>query len=199
MSWVLNHSVKCRSWRLVYRNGRQKIFMKKIVLTGPESAGKTTLAGQLARHFGTLWVPEFARGYLATLGRPYREGDLLEIAKGQMALEDEIAQMASGIVFLDTSLEVVQVWSEVVYGKCHPLITKQSVARRPDLYILCRPDLPWEPDPLRENPHNRGALFEIYLEKLASLGASYEVVDGLGPARLDKAISITQSFLNDSI
>lgn len=63
--------------------------MKKVVVIGPESTGKSTLSEQLANHYQTVWVPEFARGYLETLGRAYNQDDLLRIAEGQLQLEDE--------------------------------------------------------------------------------------------------------------
>jgi NadR type nicotinamide-nucleotide adenylyltransferase len=175
----------------------EKIFMQKIVLTGPESSGKTTLAKQLAGHFGTVWVPEFARGFLEKLGRPYQEADLLEIAKGQVASEDECAKKNTGPLFLDTSLEVVKIWSEVVFGRCHPLIKEHLHNRLPDLYLLCRPDLPWEPDPLRENPGDRQVLFDLYLHELTGLGVHFIEINGMGKERIEKAIANVNLFLTN--
>ena len=169
--------------------------MRKIVLTGPESSGKTTLAKQLAGHFGTGWVPEFARGFLEKLDRPYREADLLEIAQGQVASENEWANKTSGLLFLDTSLEVVKIWSEVVFGRCHPLIKEQLHNRLPDLYLLCRPDLPWEPDPLRENPGDRHVLFDLYQHELTGLGVHFIEINGMGNERIEKAIANVKLFL----
>ncbi len=174
----------------------EKNFMQKIVLTGPESTGKTTLAKQLAGHFGTLWVPEFAREYLEKLNRPYREDDLLEIAKGQVAAEEELTEKAKDLLFLDTSLEVIKIWSQVVFGRCHPVIQDQLKNRLPDLYLLCRPDLPWEPDPLRENPSDRDVLFDLYQCELAGLGSLFIELNGVGNERFEKAVAHVETFLN---
>jgi nicotinamide riboside kinase len=170
--------------------------MKKIVLTGPESSGKTTLAAHLAAHFGTVWVPEFARQYLADLDRPYTADDLLTIAKGQMALEDEMAAKATnGLLFFDTSLEVISVWSEVRFGFCHPETLAAHQQRLPDHYLLCLPDLPWAPDPQRENPVDREVLLEIYRRELRTHNVPFSQVWGIGEERLANAITAVSEFL----
>ncbi len=169
--------------------------MQKIVLTGPESTGKTTLAQLLAAHFGTVWVPEFARGYLEGLGRPYGPDDLLEIADGQIAQEESFSKKNTGLLFLDTSLEVVKVWSEYRFGSCHPRILEHWSRRRHELYLLCRPDLPWTFDPLRENPGDRDVLFEIYRAELLSLGVVFQELSGQGEDRFQNALRVVNDFL----
>jgi NadR type nicotinamide-nucleotide adenylyltransferase len=171
--------------------------MLKIVLTGPESTGKTTLAQQLAGHFGTVWVPEFARSFLDGLGRPYGQNDLLEMAQGQVAQEDNFLKKANGLLILDTSLEVLKIWSEFRYGHCHPWILEQWQKRRHDLYLLCRPDVPWVFDPLRENPDDREVLFEIYRKELAALGAEFFELAGLGDERFQNAVSVVSNFIKN--
>jgi nicotinamide riboside kinase len=95
--------------------------MQKIIITGPESTGKTTLAQQLAQHYQTVWVPEYSRDYIAQLNRSYEEDDLLEIAKGQVRREDEmVAKHTPDLLICDTSLLVIKVWSKVKYQRCHP-------------------------------------------------------------------------------
>ena len=170
--------------------------MKKIVLTGPESAGKTTLAEQLAAHFSTVWVPEFSRQYLESLGRPYAAADLLEIARGQMTIEDEMTLKASnGLVFFDTSLEVVKVWSLVRFGIRDGKIEQWRSQRLPDHYLLCLPDLPWAPDPQRENPEDRDLLLERYRKELREQNLSFSQVWGIGEERLTNAIIAVNEFL----
>jgi len=168
--------------------------MLTIVLTGPESTGKTTLATRLAGHFNTIWAPEFARGYLDSLGRPYGQNDLLEIARGQVAQEDVFIKKANGLLFLDTSLEVIKIWSEFRFGHCHPWILEQLAHRRHGLYLLCRPDLPWHPDPQRENPGDREVLFEIYRQELKAIGAEFLELNGLGEDRFKNAVSMVAHF-----
>lgn len=140
--------------------------MIKICITGPESSGKTSLATQLAEHFGATLVPEFARHYLETRGPTYTESDLVNIAQGQKRAEDTAA---GELIICDTGLEVIQIWSEWKYGRCDSWIRNQVTQADYDLYLLCKPDIPWQDDPLRENPNDREELFELY-EKLISDG-----------------------------
>ena len=140
--------------------------MVKIVITGPESSGKTTLAQALSRHYATPWVPEYSRDYLNKLGHEYQEEDLLKIAQEQVKREDAAAQKQPRLLICDTSLIVIKVWSEYVYGRCHPWILQQIALRPIDLHLLCSPDIPWEPDPLRENPSDRDDLFQRYQQAL---------------------------------
>jgi len=162
--------------------------MLKIVVTGPESTGKTTLASQLAKQFKTICVPEYARTYIDGLNRKYRESDLLEIAKGQVFIEDEMAAKSAGLLFLDTSLEVIKIWAEFRFGKCHPWILEQLQKRRNDLYLLCAPDLPWAFDPQRENPDDREELFRLYQKVLTEMPVPFQEISGAGEVRLAQAI-----------
>lgn len=162
--------------------------MQKIIITGPESSGKTTLAQELAQHYQTVWVPEFSRDYLNKLNRDYDEDDLLEIAKGQVKREDEfIEQHNPNLLICDTSLLVIKVWSNVKYKRCHPWILKQLDHRPVDLYLLTYPDIPWEPDPLREHPQQRDMLFDIYQQELQA--KTHTVVRGSWEQRLQTAIA----------
>ena len=159
--------------------------MIKIVVTGPESSGKTTLATALASHYQAPWVPEYARTYLDQLNRPYQEEDLLLIAQGQMRQEEEAARRCPPLLICDTSLVVIKVWSDYRYGRCHPWIEEQLNQRSVDSYLLCRPDLPWEPDPQRENPRTRDVLFTLYQKALSS--SAHVTIEGESSQRLKLA------------
>lgn len=155
--------------------------LKKIVVLGPESTGKSTLCEQLSQHYKTAWVPEYAREYLLTHGTSYQYADLLTIAKGQLALEENaIAEIVrkekerhyggsdrknserpdEGLfvkddpipLFIDTNMIVMKIWGEFVFGKCDTWILDQIVVRQYDGYLLCQTDLPWTRDELREYP-----------------------------------------------
>ena len=180
--------------------------MKKIVIIGPESTGKSTLSEQLARHYGTLWCPEFAREYLLTNGPGYDYDDLLIIAKGQLALEEEyITRTASSrplttrhsSLFIDTDMYVMKVWCEFVFGKCHKWILQQIVERKYDLYLLCNIDLPWVKDELREYPDlaTRAKLYRIYQDIMINQPVPWAEISGGYEERLEKAIRAVNPLL----
>ena len=162
--------------------------MIKIVITGPESTGKSTITKQLAAHFKVEMVSEYARTYLQKLNKEYSQNDLTEIAKGQIAIEDNALESNSKFIVCDTSLEVIKIWSEFKYKSCDSFISTSLRERQPNLYLLMKPDLPWEPDPLRENPANRQELFDLYKNELVTSKVPFYEISGNGKERLKKAI-----------
>ena len=154
--------------------------IQKIVVLGPESTGKSTLCAALAAHYQTIWTPEYARQYLSENGTKYSYDDLLTIAKGQIANEENSIEILNqnnvesnelGItnkLILDTDMYVMKVWCEYVFNNCHHYILEQINQRNYDLYLLCDIDLPWTADEMREYPDDapRIELFTIYKELL---------------------------------
>ena len=161
--------------------------MKRIVITGPESTGKSWITEKLAQHYQVPWVREFARSYLDDLNRAYQFEDLLNIAKGQKAWEQRVGK-ESPCYFCDTDLLVIKIWSQYKYQKVDPWIVEQLQQTPCDLYLLMTADLPWQPDPQREHPHQREALFELYEKELKKLGHNYVKIYGTGDQRLANAI-----------
>lgn len=167
---------------------------KKFVVIGPESTGKSTLCEQLAVHYKTLWVPEFARQYLLALGRPYNYEDLLLIAKGQLEQEDRLAaSQKMPVIFIDTDMYVMKVWCEFVFGKCHRFILDEIVKRKYDAYLLCNTDLPWVADELREypDPDSRKRLYRMYKDLMVNQSTPWFDISGGYEERLEKAIIAT--------
>lgn len=168
--------------------------MKKIVIIGTESTGKSTLCKQLAEHYSTIWCPEFAREYLLQKeNHKYTYADLLNIAIGQVELEDSLLTQASnGFYFIDTDMYVMKVWCEVAFQNCHSWILKQIANRHYDLYLLCDTDLPWQPDALREYPDPviRKKLFKMYMDILINTRVKWSEVSGTDAQRLQTAVSI---------
>ncbi len=168
---------------------------KRILITGPECSGKTTLATELARFYGTLWVPEYARRYLNNIGRPYEEHDLLVIARNQVKEEKEAADSGAPFIILDTSLLVIKIWSEYKYGRVDPWIQEQWESAEYDVILLCKPDIEWEFDPLRESPQFRDQLYQAYKKYLNDGLRKHKVITGQANARLEKAVKYVQNTL----
>ena len=170
-------------------------MIKKIVVIGPESTGKSSLCELLAAHYKSLWVKEYAREYLLTHGTDYSFDNLLDIAKGQLRLEDEgittISKKNSTLpVFIDTDMYVMKVWCEFVFGKCHNWILDQIAVRKYDLYLLCNIDLPWVKDELREYPDlaSREKLYHIYKDCMINQQVPWIDISGNYETRLQLAI-----------
>ena len=182
-----------------------KMRMLRIVVTGPESTGKSTLCRELAKHFQTRWVPEYARAYLEEKGPAYTEEDLWLIAQGQMRSEKEITASipvsnSPGLVFVDTDLHVIRIWGEYVFGSCDNRVLKHIAEQACDLYLLCDTDLPWTPDPLREYPDSkeRRHIFQYYLDTMINQPAPWVLISGGEAQRLQAAIHAVDAILRQS-
>jgi NadR type nicotinamide-nucleotide adenylyltransferase len=190
-------------------------MLKKVVVIGPECTGKSTLCEQLAKHYNTVWCPEYAREYLLSHGKKYNYDDLLSIAKGQIELEEEVIQSAIGNkfltkphssltnhhlpLFIDTDMYVMKVWSEFVFGKCHPYILYQITERKYDLYLLCNTDVPWIKDELREYPDlkTRQKLYDIYKDLMNHQSTPWLEISGNYKERLQRAIAGIDNLLKN--
>ena len=166
----------------------------RIVLTGPESAGKTQLAAQLARKFKTLWTPEIAREYLTEYGPDYGPEDVVKMAQLQAERAEEVAASCPEIVVEDTDALTHRIWFREKYGQPHPEL--EAMPLKGDLYLLCAPDLAWTNDPLREHPKesDRQRHFTMYKSELESNKKTYEVVSGQGSARKMNALRTLETF-----
>jgi NadR type nicotinamide-nucleotide adenylyltransferase len=177
--------------------------LKKIVIIGPESTGKSSLCEQLSAHYQTLWVREYAREYLLLHGTYYSFDDLLTIAKGQLQLEDTaVAQLSTtnhqpSTVFIDTDMNVMKVWCEFVFEKCHHWILNQIVERKYDLYLFCNIDAPWIKDELREYPDlkTRTKLYHHYKDILVNQNTPWVDISGSYEERIQKAIGAVNAII----
>ena len=185
----------------------------KVAVIGPESTGKSTLCELLAQYYNTQWCPEFAREFLLTHGTDYSYDDLLYIAKGQLAMEDEYIQSTvdgpqstdnspfithhSPLLFIDTEMYVMKVWCEFVFGKCHRWVLDQIIERKYDLYLLCNTDLPWVKDELREYPDlkTRDQLYHIYKDIMINQSTPWVDISGDYNERLQKAIKAVDQLV----
>lgn len=172
----------------------------KVVLFGPESTGKTTLSQQLAAHYQTIWVPEYAREYLQNKWNDQRTTcepkDLLPIAKGQMRLENELTKKANNLLVCDTDLLETKVYSEAYYvGHCDPLLEKYALKNAYDLYLLTYIDIPWVGDDLRDKPDERARMFEYFRSTLEKYHRNFVILKGNKKKRLTTAVKHIDKLL----
>jgi len=162
----------------------------KVIITGPECTGKTTLANRLAVHYHVPYVKEYAREFLNKTRGKYDEKDLLTIAHGQLAAEKALAERSVEPIICDTGLEVLRIWSEWKFGHCDPFISQQAKQQHPDLYLLLAPDIDWEADPLRENPNDRDDLFHYYTKILLEYQVPVHEINGPEKERFKQAVTV---------
>lgn len=168
---------------------------RDVVLIGPEASGKSTLAAALAAELGAPWLPEAARLFVETEPTPLSAATVAPIARLAMSLDDAARASAPPLLIHDTDLVSTVVYARHYYGECPAWIEDEARARRADLYLLCRPNLPWEADGVRDRPHVREELFTAFRDELARMGATVTTIDGLGARREHEAIAAIRDRL----
>ena len=172
--------------------------MIRVVLTGSESTGKTTLAARLAAHYGVAHVPEFVREYAVNKRGPLEFDDHGPIAGGQIALEDEAAARGEPVVVQDTDLLSTVVYCEHYFGGCPQWIIDAARARRPDLYLVCEIDVPWIEDGIRDRGHMREDMQRLFRAAVRASAAPAIVIDGDAEQRFARAVDAIDQLLLDS-
>lgn len=166
----------------------------RIVVTGSECTGKTSLAQFLGEELRAPTVPEYARAYAERVGRELGPLDVEPIARGQMLAEDEVLRTHAPMVVLDTDLVSTVVYAEHYYGSAAPWIAHEAQRRLGDLYLLCDIDLPWVPDGIRDQPRQRPQIHQRFREQLARWDANVATVRGIGDARRASALAAIASW-----
>jgi NadR type nicotinamide-nucleotide adenylyltransferase len=166
----------------------------RIALIGPESTSKSTLSEGLANYYTTVWVKEYAREYLTRVKKKYIIEDILAIAREQLKKEQELILQANKFIFADTELIISKVWCEDVFKTCPAWILENILHHKYDFYLLTFPDIPWQEDSLRENPHRRDFFFDWYERELKNIHANYTIIKGTGKARLESCIDAIEAF-----
>jgi NadR type nicotinamide-nucleotide adenylyltransferase len=172
------------------------VSTRRVVITGSESTGKTTLARDLGAYFGAPWVPEFARSYAdaqTLAGRTLDETDVEPIARGTIARQDAALGLVPPLIFFDTDLVSTVVYAHHYYGNCPAWIEAAARHRLADLYLLCDIDVPWFPDGVRDIPHRRAYMHGLFAEQLASLGARVATIRGTWEERFQSAVRAVES------
>jgi HTH-type transcriptional regulator, transcriptional repressor of NAD biosynthesis genes len=172
-------------------------FVKKVVLYGPESTGKTTLSRMLAEEFNTIWIPEYARELLEEKNSDVEESDIPLIAKGQIRLEEEAIQKANKILFCDTDLLVTKVYAEHYYGRCIPWVSEAANTRIYELHLLTNNDIPHVADKLRDRGDRRDEMYTLFEKELIQSGRKFERISGNFSERFNLAKQIIRSKLLD--
>lgn len=167
----------------------------KIAVVGPESTGKSTMSAYLAKHYHTVWVPEYARDYCAKLTAPCTWQDEINMFYGQMDLETEMLPLANEILICDTTFITVKIWSDYTFGRTPQEVLDELPKHPYDFYLLLNIDLPWEEDPLRDFPHMREHFMEVWIKELKALNARYVLISGTGDDRYKNAVRAIDEFI----
>jgi len=171
----------------------------KVVIFGPESTGKSTLAEQLARYYKTLWVPEFSRSYAEERlreGKTLTKEDVLPIAYGQIEIENRFSKLSEKLLICDTDLLETKVYSEMYYdGFCPKLLKEFALKNTYDLYLLTNIDIPWEADEIRDRPNQREAMFQAFQDNLIKHNRLYYLLNGTMKERFHLAINHIDKLL----
>jgi NadR type nicotinamide-nucleotide adenylyltransferase len=167
----------------------------KIAVVGPESTGKSAMSAYLAKHYNTIWVPEYARGYCEKLTGDCTWQDEINMYEGQLALEKELLPQANKLLICDTTFITIKIWSEEMFGRAPQEVLDMLPKHTYDFYLLLNIDLPWEDDPLRNFPTMREHFMAVWHQELQALGARYTVISGQGQQRYDHAVKVVDDFL----
>lgn len=183
-------------WELIPPNVREH-YLKRVCVFGPESTGKSTLTKNLAEHFRTIGVPEYARTYLEQLGTELSQERLLDIARGQCASEDALAGAANKVLITDTDALLTTVWSKFLYNTCSLDLSTLAESKNYDLYLLTDVDVPWVEDSVRYLPEDRKNFHALCEETLKKHGKNYVHVRGSWEERMATAVAAIDGLLSN--
>ena len=171
-------------------------MVRRVLITGPEATGKSSLCKRLAELYKEPWVPEFAREYLASQNGKYAQADLDLMLKGQLKSESEMELGSSSFLFCDTGPDNYWVWSYYKFKEVSDYVNKQVKEMNYDLVLLLDVDLPWESDPLRENPsyYERREILVLFQTVLSEQEINYKLISGTGDIRIKRAVKAIEAL-----
>jgi NadR type nicotinamide-nucleotide adenylyltransferase len=170
---------------------------KTIIVTGPESTGKTTVAKYLSEKYNGYYFPELAREYVEKLGRKYNYRDIVHIAEKQKEqFENAMSLCKDKTAIFDTYLIITKIWMVWNSGRYETWIDEMIEKTNQAVFLLCTPDLEWQADNVRENGgEKRIELFNLYREELENFDLNYSLIEGNGTARFDNAERVIKEYL----
>jgi NadR type nicotinamide-nucleotide adenylyltransferase len=176
--------------------------MRRVVISGPEATGKTMLARRLAERFATAWSPEYVRVFLERQAPRDPPSlvlweDVPLLARGQIEAEEKAASEAKRVLFCDTDLHSTKVYCEHYFGRCPDWIARAARERHYDLHLLLAVDVPWTADPLRDRPHLREEMWELFRRELLACGRRVALIDGDWDTRFERAVLQVERLLEE--
>ena len=180
---------------------QEQSLIKRIVICGPESTGKSTMTENLSVHFNTNYVDEFAREFLQKkwdiVNEVCTKEDLIKIARGQIELENTKIKSANKLIFCDTNISTTIAWSKTHFdGFCDPWLMSQSKLLKYDYYLLLNTDVAWIKDDLRDSPNDREKMFLAHKFELDILNVNYDIIEG---SDFDKRLKQAVDYIKKSI
>jgi len=181
-------------------------FVKRVVVIGAESTGKTTLARMLAERFETEWVPEFAREHWerkigkwspADPAPSWSPDEFLEIATEQQRSEEAAARRANRVLFADTNAFATGTWHERYQKARDPRVDAIGARDKVDLYLLTSPDVPFVQDGVRDGEHIREWMDARFAEQLASGRTPVVRLSGPYEQRFERAVAAVERLLGN--
>lgn len=167
------------------------------MITGPESTGKTLISAYLSEKLHCPWLPEYAREYVSKLQRKYNFDDLVHIADAQIRQKELAESHDPSFLILDTWLVITKIWFLEVFGECPKFVDDNISKHRIDLALVCNTDIPWIPDPLRENGgERREYLLNRYLDEIRVAGWDFMIISGTGQERYANALKAVSNRFN---
>jgi nicotinamide riboside kinase len=170
----------------------------RFILTGPESTGKSVLTMGLAKHFSKSFIPEYARDYILNLKRAYNYNDVLHIAERQVEQINDFTLKCNDFLFVDTYLIITKIWFLKVFGEYPEWLDQEILKTKNDIYLICKPDIPWIPDGVRENGgERREVLYNEYLNELKKLDLHFSYIEGDWSIRMTNAIRVVEQIVTE--
>lgn len=170
--------------------------MIRVVLTGPESSGKTELAQQLAHHFKTEWVPEYLRTYFDA-NKAVFEKNMPEIAQKQLENEQNVVENEKKMIFLDTNILTLKIYHKLYFKSKPDWFKPLYNPKIYDHYLLLKPDIPWIDDGQRDMPERREELFYLFEQELLNTNSDYTIIEGDYKTRLQSAIQVVEKIMGN--